>query len=119
MASFISKQEDFLYLATYLDVFTRKRVGFSLGATMETSLILFALEMAIGRQPNPAETLVSHSDRGSQNASQEYRKKLEEFGITRAPAIRKKASIQGYLSTRQNHHSCPKADSETGHPSDE
>lgn len=80
--SSISTKGGFLYLATYLDVFTRKVFGFSLGETMEASLILSALEMAMGRQTNPAGALVSHSDRGSQYASQEYRKKLEELGIT-------------------------------------
>lgn len=48
--SYIPTGEGFLYLATYLDVFTRKVVGFAMAETMETSLILSALEMALGLQ---------------------------------------------------------------------
>ncbi len=71
-----------MYLATYLDVFTRKVVGFSMAETMETSLILSALEMALGRQRLLGGELLNHSDRGSQYASNEYRQRLETLKIT-------------------------------------
>jgi putative transposase len=80
--SYISTQEGFLYLATYLDVFTRKVVGFAMHDNMETSLILSALEMALGRQGLILGELMSHSDRGSQYASDEYRKVLGALKIT-------------------------------------
>ncbi len=80
--SYISTQEGFLYLATYLDVFTRKVVGFSMSDSMETALILSALEMALGRQNLQAGELLSHSDRGSQYASDLYRKRLDALNIT-------------------------------------
>jgi len=79
--SYVPTREGFLYLATYLDVCTRKVVGFSMDDSMETSLILTALEMALGQQSLTSGELVSHSDRGSQYASDAYRAKLAELKI--------------------------------------
>jgi transposase InsO family protein len=86
--SYVSTLEGFLYLATYLDVFTRKVVGFSMGESLETSLILEALEMALGRQKAVGVGLISHSDRGCQYASKVYRKRLDSIQI-RASMSRK------------------------------
>lgn len=80
--SYIPTAEGFLYLATYLDIFTRKVVGFSVDDHMETSLITSALEMALGRQELTAGGLLAHSDRGSQYASMDYRERLKSLSIT-------------------------------------
>jgi transposase InsO family protein len=52
--------------------------------TMHTEIITSALEMAIKRQglDYENENLITHSDRGSQYASEEYRGKLAEYKIT-------------------------------------
>lgn len=80
--SYISTDEGVLYLGTYLDLYTRKVVGFALEDHMRTELLVQALQMAIGRQLGVYHGLVGHSDRGSQYASEEYRKKIKELGIT-------------------------------------
>lgn len=81
--SYIPTAEGFLYLAVYLDLFTRKVVGFATALDMGTELILEALDMALGRQTSALiKDLLSHSDRGSQYASALYRKILLERGIT-------------------------------------
>lgn len=80
--SYIATQEGFLFLATYLDLCTRKVVGFSTDDHMRTELILSALDMALGRQKMIHGELMSHSDRGSQYASEEYRAKLERLKIS-------------------------------------
>ena len=80
--SYVSTKEGFLFLATYLDIFTRKIVGFATADNMKTELILSALEMALGRQDLIKAELVNHSDRGSQYASDVYRAKLENLGVT-------------------------------------
>ncbi len=49
--SYIPTEDGFVFLAVYLDLFTRKVVGFSTADHMGTALILSALEMALGRQP--------------------------------------------------------------------
>lgn len=79
--SYLHTEEGVLYLATYLDVYTRKVVGFAIEEHMRTELILTALKMALGRQELIKNELLTHSDRGSQYASEGYRLKLKELGI--------------------------------------
>jgi transposase InsO family protein len=68
------------YLAVILDLFSRCVVGWSIDDNMRTELVLKALEMAEG-QRNIKPGLIFHSDRGSQYASDEYRKALSKVGI--------------------------------------
>ncbi len=79
--SYIPTDEGFLYLATFLDICTKKVVGFSMSDHMKTELVIDALDMALGRQKLSTESLVAHSDRGSQYASDRYRLKLKSLGI--------------------------------------
>ena len=79
--TYVSTAEGFVFLGTYVDLFTRKVVGFDLQDHMRTELLLTALDMALGRQLLLAGELVSHSDRGSQYASEIYRTKLASLGI--------------------------------------
>ena len=57
-----------LYLCVFIDVFSRKVVGWSIDDTMETRIILDALNMAVARR-NPGTGLIGHSDIGSKYAS--------------------------------------------------
>jgi putative transposase len=86
--SYIPTDEGHLFLATYLDLCTRKVVGFSMAEHMKTELLLSALDMALGRQILITGDLLSHSDRGSQYASEEYRTKIDALNI-RASMSRK------------------------------
>jgi transposase InsO family protein len=79
--SYIHTDEGFLFLGTYLDLYTRKLVGFSMADHMRTELLLDALNMALGRQMvNPGD-LTAHSDRGTQYASESYRDELKYLQI--------------------------------------
>lgn len=80
--TYIPTDEGFLFLAIYLDLFTRKVVGFASDENMRTELIVAALDMALGRQGLKKGDLVSHSDRGSQYAGDKYREKLKCEGVT-------------------------------------
>ncbi len=57
--------EGTLYLASLLDCFSRKVVGWSMRDDMQAELVVDALEMAIARR-RPQPGLVHHSDQGSQ-----------------------------------------------------
>ena len=78
--TYIPTGEGWLYLASIVDVFSRRVVGWSMAAHMKTSLVLSALTMAL-KARHPASGLVHHSDRGSQYASKAHRKVLEVHGI--------------------------------------
>lgn len=78
--SYLWTWEGFLYLATVIDVFSRRVVGWAIADNMRTELALEALEMAVrDRQPKPG--LVHHSDRGSQYASHAYQRALKSHGM--------------------------------------
>jgi transposase InsO family protein len=79
--SYIPTDEGFLYLATFLDLCTRKVVGFSMADHMRTELVVDALDMTLCRQGLIKSTLVAHSDRGLQYASDQYRLKLNSLDI--------------------------------------
>ena len=70
----------FLYLAVVLDLFNREVVGWSMGTTLETSLVLNALDSAM-RKLGPDAEVIFHSDRGSQYASEAYRNFLKNKNI--------------------------------------
>jgi len=62
----------FSYLATLMDRFSRRIVGWQLGEDMTETLALAALTMAI-RTRSPGSRLIHHTDRGGQYAGGEYR----------------------------------------------
>jgi transposase InsO family protein len=78
--TYIPTREGWLYLATLLDLFSRRVVGWSMSDRMPTSLPLAALEMAL-RMRRPPRGLVHHTDRGSQYASAEYQSALAKHGL--------------------------------------
>jgi putative transposase len=70
--TYIWTREGWLYLATVLDLFSRKAVGWDMGSRVTADLVENALRMALfERQPGP--DLLHHSDRGSQYASGQFR----------------------------------------------
>ena len=79
--TYIATGEGWLFLAIFLDLFTRKVVGFSCDDNMRVDLVLNALSMALGRQDVKDGELLAHTDRGSQYAAEDYRKRLAVAGI--------------------------------------
>jgi transposase InsO family protein len=78
--TYVSTGEGWLYVALILDLYSRKWVGWAMSETMAQELTLSALEMALNWR-DPCAGLVHHSDRGSQYAASEYRKKLNALGL--------------------------------------
>lgn len=78
--TYIWTQQGWLYLAIVLDLFSRRIVGWSMAPSLEHTLVVDALQMAIAAR-NPTEGLIHHSDRGSQYASYDYQKMLQQKGI--------------------------------------
>lgn len=77
--TYIWTAEGWAYLAVLLDLYSRRVVGWALRKTLSRDLALAALEHALTcRRPSPG--LVHHTDRGSQYASREYRRRLSDHG---------------------------------------
>ena len=78
--TYVETDQGWLYLATVLDLYSRKIVGWAMCDHLRAGLPLAALRMAISVQ-RPAAGLIHHSDRGVQYASAEYRKVIRSAGF--------------------------------------
>ena len=78
--TYLPTADGWLYLAVVEDLFSRHIVGWSMDATMTSRLVVDALHLALGRR-RPKAGLLTHSDRGSQYASQHYQGLLRQHGI--------------------------------------
>jgi len=78
--TYVWTRQGWLYLAVILDLFSRRIVGWAMDQSIDRSLVLSALDMAIAGR-NPSQDMLCHSDRGSQYASDDYQKRLKEAGI--------------------------------------
>ena len=78
--TYVRTRSGWLYLATVLDLFSRKVVGWAMAPSMPAELVCAALNMAIAHR-RPAPGLIVHSDRGSQYASDVYQSLLDKHGF--------------------------------------
>jgi transposase InsO family protein len=78
--TYIRIRTGFVYLAAILDAYSRKAIGYAVSTTLDTTLTLQALKMAIvGRKPGAG--IIHHSDQGVQYASDEYVAELQSHGF--------------------------------------
>lgn len=83
--TYIHTKEGFLYLMAYMDVYTRKIVGWSMHNNMREQLVIDALEAAVlSESPKPG--LVIHTDRGTQFMGKRYQNELNKYKITSSMA---------------------------------
>ncbi|WYJ39152.1 IS3 family transposase [Bradyrhizobium sp. 2S1] len=85
--TYIETDQGWLYLATVMDLYSRRIVGWAMADHLRAELPLAALRMAVSAQ-RPGAGLIHHSDRGVQYASAEYRKVVQSAGL-RASMSRK------------------------------
>lgn len=67
-----------IYLATYIDLFTREIVGWSVSVRHTTELVIEAFLDAVR---NVGVSLISHTDQGSEYNSKEYTNFMESLGV--------------------------------------
>ena len=80
---YVSTWEGTLYLASVIDCFSRKVVGWSMRSDMQAELVVDALEMAVARR-RPRPGLVHHSDQGSQYVALLFGQRLRKAGIAQS-----------------------------------
>ena len=77
----IPVRSGWVYLASILDLHTRKIVGWAVDTRMDTALVLHALEMAlVHEQPRPG--VIHHTDQGSQYTATVYQRRVAQAGLT-------------------------------------
>jgi transposase InsO family protein len=78
--TYIATWEGWAYLATVIDLASRRVVGWALADHMRTELVNEALEMAFANR-RPEEGVIFHSDRGCQYTSRDYGELARANGV--------------------------------------
>ncbi len=73
-------EEGWVYLATVMDLYSRKIVGWAMAGHMRSQLVCEALQNALASRGYPRGVIV-HSDRGSQYCSHDYRAMIEQYQL--------------------------------------
>jgi len=82
--TYVPTLEGWLYLATVLDAWSRRIVGWAMADTLRTELVVDALNMAVWNR-RPAIGVVHHSDRGAQYTSVAFSRRCRDAGV--APSM--------------------------------
>jgi putative transposase len=85
--TYVATDEGWLYLATVMDLASRRIVGWSMSDRIRAELVCDALKSAYWRR-KPAPGLIAHTDRGSQYASDRYRALIKDFRMTQSMSRR-------------------------------
>ena len=73
-----------LYLATVIDIASRRLIGWSIGTHLRTELIVDALDAAVAARGGDVAGVVFHSDRGTQYTSTQFAPACDRHGIRRS-----------------------------------
>ena len=70
-----------VYLATVIDAYSRRVVGWSIADHMRSELVVDAVQMAVWRRRPPEGQTVAHSDHGAQYTSWAFGRRLRSAGL--------------------------------------
>lgn len=79
--TYIRTWEGWLYLATVMDLSSRKIIGYSMTDHLRTSLVNDALDAALKNRYGSTDGVIFHSDRGCQYTSEEFQRLCGDSGI--------------------------------------
>lgn len=79
--TYVGTDEGWLYLASVLDLGSRRLVGWAMDEVMPTGLVADALRRCAELRGGDIAGVIFHSDRGSQYLSAEYRELCDKLGV--------------------------------------
>jgi hypothetical protein len=82
--TYIATGEGWLYLASVLDLGSRRWLGYSMADHMRTELVSDALDMAVATRGGHVNGVIFHGDRGSQYMSGDYRRQVVDDGMVQS-----------------------------------
>lgn len=82
--TYVQTGQGWLYVASVLDLGSRRLLGYAMASHMRTDLIADALTMAAANRGGNTTGIIFHSDRGSQYLSRQYRGVLDELGMVQS-----------------------------------
>jgi putative transposase len=78
--TYVATWAGFVYVAFVIDVFARRVIGWRVARSMQTDLVLDALEQALWSR-SKIDGVIHHSDRGSQYLSIRYSERMIDAGV--------------------------------------
>ena len=100
--TYIWTAQGWLYVAAVIDLYSRRVVGWSMSSSMTSQLVTDALIMAIWRRGKP-DSLLHHSDQGSQYSSEQFQRLMADHGITcsmsRSGKVWDNAAMESFFSS--------------------
>jgi len=100
--TYVWTAEGWLYVATVLELFSRRVVGWSMKAEMTAQLVTDALVMAIWRRGRP-QSLLHHCDQGNQYTSEPFQRLMADHGIacsmSRSGEVWDNAAMESFFSS--------------------
>ena len=104
--TYLATKSGWLYLAVVLDLASRRVIGWSVSRSLESSIAIDALKMALAARDAPR---LHHSDQGVQYASARFQQLLAENGIACSMSRRgncwDNAPVESFFSTLKTE--CP------------
>ena len=79
--TYIDTTDGWRYLAVWMDLHSRRIIGWALGETLDASLVTEALDRAFGCRSVNLDELMIHTDQGSQYTGKEFQKRLVDKKI--------------------------------------
>jgi len=95
--TYVKTWDGWAYVATVIDLYSRKLVGWAIADHMRTELVTAALDMAIANRRPPAG-VIFHSDRGAQYTSGDFDRYCKKNGIRRSLGRTGICLLTGYRS---------------------
>jgi transposase InsO family protein len=82
--TYLRTGQGWLYLATVIDLYSRRVIGWALADHLRAELVCDALRMAVATRGGHVDGVVFHSDRGCQYTSREFRRLCAGVGVTQS-----------------------------------
>jgi transposase InsO family protein len=101
--TFIRTSAGWRYLAVWIDLYSRRVIGWKLDHRMDTALVMEALNRDLGQRRVEPEQLIIHTNQGSQYRASDYRKLLRKHGISGSVSAKccclDNAVVESFLSS--------------------
>ena len=82
--TYVAVGSTWMYLATVIDICSRRVVGWSIADHMRTSLVTDAIEMAVAARGGQVRGVIFHTDRGAQYSAAAFAEVCRRHGIRRS-----------------------------------
>lgn len=82
--TYLRTGEGWLFLATVIDLFSRRVIGWSVANHMRTELVADALNMAVATRGGTVDQVVFHTDRGAQYTSAAFGELCSQLSVTQS-----------------------------------